>query len=61
MKSPPQKLVSTKQLAEKYGVHPRTVQKWVNARIIPAIKITKRCMRFDEQECADALGRLTTR
>ena len=54
------KFVSAKELAVVYGVHPKTVHEWVDAHIIPAIKITKRCVRFDLEKCQEALNRRTT-
>jgi predicted site-specific integrase-resolvase len=52
--------VSAKELGQVYGVHYKTIHDWADAGIIPAIKITKRCVRFDLQKCREALERRTT-
>jgi DNA-binding transcriptional regulator YhcF (GntR family) len=53
-------LLSAKELAVVLHVHPKTVQKYAQNRIIPVIKITKRCVRFDLEKCLEALNRRTT-
>jgi excisionase family DNA binding protein len=45
------KLVTTKEIADRYGVHPKTVLKWVNARVLPVVRINRRCIRFDIPTC----------
>jgi predicted site-specific integrase-resolvase len=44
------KLVTKKEIAARYSVHPKTVEKWADAGIIPIVKINRRCgqMRFGD-------------
>lgn len=41
------RLLTKKQLAERYGVKPRTIESWVRQYGLPAIRITKGFLRFD--------------
>jgi predicted site-specific integrase-resolvase len=54
------KLISAKELGVVCGVHAKTIHEWADAGIIPAIKITQRCVRFDLDKCLEALNRRTT-
>lgn len=47
------KLLTYEQIAHRYQVEVRTVKSWVKARKLKAIKITKRCVRFDPVSCDD--------
>ncbi len=53
------KLVTKKEIAARYSVHPKTVEKWANAGIIPIVKINRRCVRFDLSKCDLAMERRT--
>ena len=53
------KLVTKKEIAARYSVHPKTVEKWADAGIIPVIKINRRCVRFDLDKCDKAMDRRT--
>ena len=53
------KLVSAKELADYLKVHVKTVRKWARAGIIPVIKLSKRCLRFDLAECERIIKGLT--
>ena len=45
------KLLTYEQIAYRYQVEVRTIKSWVRARKLKAVKITKRCVRFDIQTC----------
>jgi hypothetical protein len=53
------KFVTTKDLAARYSVHHRTIAKWVRCRILPVVKINRRCVRFDVQKCDEILDKRT--
>ncbi len=53
------KLVTKKEIAARYSAHPKTVEKWVQAGIIPMVKINRRCVRFDLEKCDLAMERRT--
>jgi excisionase family DNA binding protein len=40
-------LLTTQEVADHFGVHPRTIQKWLAAKKIAALRISRRCVRFD--------------
>ncbi len=48
-------LLTTKQIADRYGIHPKTVLKWVRAEVIPSIPINKRMILFDVDDCDKAI------
>lgn len=54
------KFVSAKELAVYLGVHVKTVLKWARSGILPVVRITKRCLRFDLEACARIVGARTT-
>lgn len=51
------KLVTKKEIAARYSIHPKTVEKWADAGIIPVVKINRRCVRFDLDKCDRAMER----
>jgi len=54
------KLVSKKELAARFSVHPKTIEKWVDAGILPKVRINPRCVRFDLARCDLAMDRRST-
>ena len=54
-----QKLVSAKQLAERYSVHHTTIRKWVRTGMLPVVHINSRCIRFDLEQCDAVIKRRT--
>lgn len=46
-----QKLLTYEQIAYRYQVEVRTVKSWVKSKKLKAVKITKRCVRFDTASC----------
>jgi excisionase family DNA binding protein len=48
-------------IAKKYGVTVRTVDRWVEERLIPHIKLGPRCTRFRWADVEKAIERLTVR
>jgi excisionase family DNA binding protein len=54
------KLVSAKELADQLGVHVKTVLKWARAGILPAVRFSKRCVRFNPSECEKIVKGLTS-
>jgi excisionase family DNA binding protein len=53
------KLVSAKELADYVGVHVKTLLKWVRAGVLPVIRLSKRCLRFDLEVCVKIIKRMT--
>jgi excisionase family DNA binding protein len=53
-------LVSAKELAVYLAVHVKTVLKWARAGIIPVIRLSKRCVRFDLEQCVRIIRGLTS-
>jgi predicted site-specific integrase-resolvase len=53
-------LVSTKEIAARYSVHPKTVLKWVRAKILPVVRINKRCIRFNVTACDKIMNHRTS-
>ena len=54
-------LETTKEVAARYGVAPRTVLKWASAGVIPVAVKVGGVLRFDGNAVADALAELTDR
>jgi predicted site-specific integrase-resolvase len=52
-------LVSTKEIAVRYTAHPKTVLKWVKAKILPVTRINKRCLRFNVEACDKIMNHRT--
>jgi predicted site-specific integrase-resolvase len=48
-------------LAQEYGVSLRTVDNWVRRKIIPVVRITKRCLRFRRNAVRRALAKFEER
>lgn len=46
------------QLASQLGVSPRFIEKLVERKILPAIRISRRCVRFNLNNVERALTRL---
>ena len=53
-------LVTTKEIAVRYSVHPKTVLKWVRAKILPVVRINKRCIRFNVAVCDRIMNHRTS-
>ena len=51
-----QKLVNKRKIAHRYDVSERTIQDWMDRRILPYHKIGY-MVRFDPEECDEALER----
>jgi hypothetical protein len=49
--------VTSRELAFRYGICVRQIQKMKNSRIIPYVKLGKHCVRFDIEECDKAMKR----
>ncbi len=43
-------LVTTREVAERFGVAVSTVRRWVRDRRIPYVRVSKRTVRFDLEE-----------
>ena len=52
-------LVSTKEIAVRYTAHPKTVLKWVKAKILPVVRINPRCIRFNVEACDKVMNHRT--
>jgi excisionase family DNA binding protein len=46
------RLLTTREVADRLGVIPETVLRWVDTRGLPAIRLTSRALRYDEGELA---------
>jgi hypothetical protein len=49
------KLIKKKELAERLGVSPRTIDNWVAARAIPYLALSPRLHLFDYGQVIEAL------
>ena len=47
------------EMAARYGVGLRTLDRWIREGRLPKIKITARCVRLDPIQCDEAVGRFT--
>jgi excisionase family DNA binding protein len=47
------RLLTTRELAERWAVTPETILRWVDSRGLPALRLTSRAIRFDSDD-ADA-------
>lgn len=52
-------LLTTKQMAVRYGVHSKTFLKWVRDLPLPVIRINCRCIRFDPIACDAIINKRT--
>jgi hypothetical protein len=48
-------LYTKREIAARYQVGARTVDRWVAKRLIPVIRLSRRCLRFDPARCDEAL------
>ena len=46
---------SVQEIAEQYGVDPRTVRRWISAGRIDAVRVGPRLIRLDPDDVADRL------
>jgi len=53
-------LVSAKELAARVGVHVKTVLKYARCGILPCIRFSKRCVRFDLEVCERIIRGMAT-
>ncbi len=53
----PVKLMTAKEIAVRYALHPKTVWKYARIGLLPRIKLARRCVRFDIEVCDAALKR----
>jgi hypothetical protein len=51
------KLISAKELAVRYSLHPKTVWKYARCGLLPSVRMAARCVRFDVEKCDLALDR----
>lgn len=57
MENPKMQYLTKKQLAIQLGVAPRFIEKLVERKVLPAIKISRRCVRFHPGRVDAALAR----
>ncbi len=55
------RLLATAEVADRLGVIPETVLRWVESRGLPAIRLTSRALRYDEAELDAWLAERATR
>jgi predicted DNA-binding transcriptional regulator AlpA len=53
------KLISAKDVAQRYSIHVKTVYKWTYRKVLPVVKISRNCVRYDVEKCDAALERRT--
>ncbi len=51
------RLITREQLAKRYVISPRSIDRLVQRKVIPVIRLTARCLRFDPQKCDAAIDR----
>jgi excisionase family DNA binding protein len=44
------RLLTTREVADRLGVIPETILRWVDHRGLPVIRLTSRALRYDEAE-----------
>jgi excisionase family DNA binding protein len=44
------RLLTTREVADRLGVIPETVLRWIDTRGLPAIRLSSRALRYDEAE-----------
>jgi hypothetical protein len=52
-------ILTRRDLATRYQVGIRTIDRWVAEKRIPVLRFSKRCLRFEADECDAALRRFT--
>ena len=52
-------LYRKRDIALRYRVGVRTVDRWIAKRIIPVIRLSPRCLRFDVARCDEAVRKFT--
>ncbi|MCY2993877.1 MAG: helix-turn-helix domain-containing protein [Planctomycetota bacterium] len=50
-----QEVMKTSELAEWLRVKPQTINKWKSEGLIPSLRLTSRCIRFDPDAVLAAL------
>ena len=45
-----ERLLTTAEVADRLGVSPETILRWVDHRGLPAIRLTSRALRYDADE-----------
>jgi excisionase family DNA binding protein len=45
-----ERLLTTREVADRLGVIPETVLRWTDSRGLPVIRLTSRALRYDEDE-----------
>lgn len=53
-------LMTPEELAVALGVSPRTIMVWARKELIPAVRITSRCIRFDWKSVLRELSKRQT-
>jgi hypothetical protein len=56
-----EKLATTNALAKRYAISPRQVQKMTEQGVFPAVRIARRCLRYDLAACDAAMDKFSTR
>jgi hypothetical protein len=51
-------LCRKRDIAARYQIGVRTVDRWIAKRIIPVIRVSPRCILFDPEQCDAAVRRL---
>jgi excisionase family DNA binding protein len=53
-----EKLLTVTELAERLGISPGTAYHWLSQGRLPAVRFSKRCVRFRESEVEKMLEQL---
>ncbi len=51
------RLITPRQVAARYQVSDRTISRWVSGGMLPVVRLSQRCLRFDPAKCDEALTR----
>ena len=50
-----QQLVTARELAATYKLSAKTIRKWARSGLLPVVRLSSRCLRFDREQCAQVI------
>jgi hypothetical protein len=48
-----------RDIAARYKVGTRTIDRWLSRKMIPVVRLSPRCVRFEIAQCDEAVRRFT--